>query len=497
MSCLRQAATDHLQPPKTGMLHKYFSWSEARRFYAIGLPIFIAQLSQTGMTFADTAIAGQYSAEHMAAVAVGSSVWVPVALLGIGCLLALPPLSAQMVGSGKPEKAAHLLRQGLWLTLGLSVVLMSFFYMASWRMESFGLEPEMARVSGGFLRAIMWGLPGFMLFVNLRSFLEGFARTRPAMIIGLIGLTINVPCNFIFVYGKFGMPELGGVGCGVATAISFWVMALSMLFYVRRDSKNTCLRPLFAPLWRKASPEGEAYVDGKIEVQPRFDAALVWRVLRIGTPGALALFFEVSLFALSAILLAPLGTVMVAGHQIALNFGSLAFMVPLSLCMTVTIRVGRCLGAQQVERAQLVARTALILSVAFALAIACVTVLFRQEIVRIYTDNPEVTALAIHLLLFQAAYQVVDGLQVTGIGILRGYNDTRIISAICFIAYWVIGLPLGFVLARTNLLTPLMGAQGFWIAYIAALGFGALCYLLRVRFLHGLTPEAALGRVRR
>ena len=102
-----------------------------------------------------------------------------------------------------------------------------------------------------------------------------------------------------------------------------------------------------------------------------------------------------------------------------------------------------------------------------------------------------------HLLLFQAAYQVVDGLQVTGIGVLRGYNDTRIISAICFIAYWVIGLPLGFVLARTNVLAPLMGAQGFWIAYIVALGFGALCYLLRVRFLHGLAPEAVLLRVRR
>ena len=220
-------------------------------------------------------------------------------------------------------------------------------------------------------------------------------------------------------------------------------------------------------------------------------------VVLLGTPGALALFFEVSLFALSAILLAPLGTVMVAGHQIALNFGSLTFMVPLSLCMTVTIRVGRCLGAQQLERAKLVARTGLILSVVFALVIAIFTVLFRHGIVRIYTDNPEVTALAVHLLLFQAAYQVVDGLQVTGIGVLRGYNDTRIISAICFIAYWVIGLPLGFVLARTNVLTPPMGAQGFWIAYIVALGFGALCYLLRVRFLHGLAPEAILLRVRR
>lgn len=227
------------------MFQKYFSFAEARRFYSIGLPIFIAQLSQTGMTFVDTAMAGQYSAEHMAAVAVGSSVWVPISLLGIGCLLALPPLSAQVVGAGRPEKAAHLLRQGLWLTLGLSIVLMSLFYTISWNMESFGLNPEMAHISGGFLRAIMWGLPGFMLFVNLRSFLEGFARTRPAMIIGMLGLTVNIPCNFIFIYGKFGMPELGGVGCGVATAISFglwhWVC-----FFICTGTRNVprCARYL-------------------------------------------------------------------------------------------------------------------------------------------------------------------------------------------------------------------------------------------------------------
>ncbi len=468
------------------MFDKYFSLSEARRFYSVGLPIFIAQLSQTGMTFADTAFAGQYSAEHMAAVAVGGSVWMPVALLGIGCLLALSPLSAQLVGAGRADRAAHLLRQGLWLTLGMSVVLMSFFYVVSLHMDAFGLEPELARISGGFLRAMLWGLPGFLFFVNQRSFLEGFARTRPAMIIGLLGLLVNVPCNYIFIYGKLGMPELGGVGCGVASAISFWFMALCMLYYLRRDPQYKSLGPLFAPLFRGGSASG-----------PRFDGALVLRVLRIGLPGALALFFEVSLFALSAILLAPLGTVMVAGHQIALNFGALVFMIPLSISMTATIRIGRCLGAGQADRAKLVARTALSLSVFFALFIALLTVLCRKGIVAIYTEDVAVAALAAQLLLYQAAYQIVDGLQVTGIGVLRGHNDTRVISAICFVAYWIIGLPLGFALARTNLLVSSMGAAGFWVAYIVALGFGAVCYLLRVRQLHGLAPEDMLLRVRR
>ena len=306
------------------------------------------------------------------------------------------------------------------------------------------------------------------------------------MVIGLLGLALNVPCNYVFIYGKFGLPELGGVGCGVASAISFWFMALCMLHYLRRDPQYKSLGPLFAPLFRGGSPCG-----------PRFDGALVLRVLRIGLPGALALFFEVSLFALSAILLAPLGTVMVAGHQIALNFGALVFMVPLSISMTATIRVGRCMGARQTERAKIVARTALSLSVIFALLIALFTVLCRKGIVAIYTEDVAVAALATQLLLYQAAYQIVDGLQVTGIGVLRGHNDTRVISVICFVAYWIIGLPLGFALARTNLLVPSMGAAGFWVAYIVALGFGAVCYLLRVRQLHALAPDDMLLRVGR
>ncbi|WP_300922880.1 MATE family efflux transporter, partial [uncultured Desulfovibrio sp.] len=187
-------------------MRAFFSWTEARRFYSIGLPIFIAQLSQTGMNFADTAMTGQYNAEDMAAVAVAGSIWAPVALLGIGCLLALPPLSAQMVGGGKRRRAAHLLRQGIWLTLGISLVLMAFFYAISWRLEAFGLAPSMAELAGGYLRALLWGLPGFMFFVNQRSFLEGFSRTRPAMIIGLLGLALNVPCNYMLIYGKCGFP---------------------------------------------------------------------------------------------------------------------------------------------------------------------------------------------------------------------------------------------------------------------------------------------------
>ena len=474
------------------MFQDIFSPAEARRFVSLGLPVLIAQTTQMGMNFVDTAMTGQYGTTDMAAVAVAGSIWAPVSLLGVGCLLALSPMTAHLVGAGKRDEAAQLLRQGIWLTLFLCLLLMSVFSVLSYHLDIFGLDGRLAAIAGGYLRAMLWGLPGLMLFINVRSFLEGFSRTRPAMIVGILGLALNVPVNYVFIYGKLGLPQLGGVGCGVATAICFWFMALCMLFYVRRDSQYRHLRPLFLPMLRP----GLAH-DANGKPFPRLDGALVLRILRIGLPGALAVCFEVSLFALTAILLAPLGEIVVSGHQIAMNYSAMIFMLPLSLNITATIRVGHFLGAGRIWRARVAARTALCLGMSCSLLAAACTLLFREQIIAIYIDDAQVAALTMHLLLFTAAYQFVDAVQTISIGILRGYNDTRIISLICFSAYCIIGLPLGFVLSRTDWIVPAMGAQGFWIAYIAALSFGAVCYLCRVRHLHGLPEETILQKIHR
>ena len=472
------------------MQNQFFSLSEARRFVALGLPVFVAQMSQMGMNFVDTAMTGQASTADMAAVAVAGSIWNPLSLLGIGCLLSLPAMSAHLVGGGQRSRTPHLLRQGIWLTLVISAILMTAFYVISWHLQSFGLDEELSRLGGGYLRAMLWGLPGFMLFVNVRSFLEGYARTRPAMIIGILGLALNVPCNYVLIYGKLGLPQLGAVGCGVATALCYWFMGLTLALYARREARCRKLGPLFLPLLlpRTAGEGGEAR---------RVDWPLVWRIFRIGLPGALAACFEASLFAVTALLLAPLGKVVVAGHQIAMNFAGMVFMLPLSLNITAAIRVGQSVGAGRLGRARLSARTALCMGAVSSLIIAACTALFREQIVHIYNDDPAVTALAMSLLLLGSCYQLVDALQTISIGILRAYNDTRIISLVCFTSYWIIGLPLGFTLARTDWLVPAMGPAGFWISYIVALGFGALCYLIRVHHLHGLDAEAVRRRIQR
>ena len=443
--------------------NRFFSLNEARRFLALGLPVLVTQIAQMGMNFVDTAMTGQASTADMAAVAVSGSIWVPVSLLGMGCLLSLPAMMAHLVGGGEQQRTPHLLRQGLWLSSLLSLVLMGVFAFLSLHLELFGLDAELAPLAAGYLRA---------------------------MLVGLLGLALNVPCNYVLIYGKLGLPQLGAVGCGVATALCYWFMGLTLALYARREARCRKLGPLFLPLLlpRTAGEGGEAR---------RVDWPLVWRIFRIGLPGALAACFEASLFAVTALLLAPLGKVVVAGHQIAMNFSSIVYMLPLSLNITVAIRVGQNLGAGRLERARLSARTALCLGLGLALLTMTTTLCLRPQIAQIYNSDPAVLGLAVGLLVFAAVNQIPESLQTVSIGVLRAYNDTRYILGVCLFSYWIVGLGTGWTLARTDWLVPAMGATGFWIGYGLALWVSFSLYRLRMGRLHRLDAEAVRQRIRR
>ena len=474
------------------MMHtkRFASLNEARRFLALGLPVLVTQVSQMGMNFVDTAMTGQAGTADMAAVAVAGSIWVPVSLLGMGCLLSLPAMMAHLVGGGEQQRTPHLLRQGLWLSAVLSLLLMAVFSLLSLHLELFGLDAELAPLAAGYLQAMLCGLPGMMLFVNMRGFLEGYARTRPAMLVGLLGLALNVPCNYVLIYGKLGLPQLGAVGCGVATALCYWFMGLSLAWYARREARCRGVGPLFLPLLLpRTAGEGAA--------ARRVDRALVWRIFRIGLPGALAACFESSLFALTALLLAPLGKVVVAGHQIAMNFSSIIYMLPLSLNITVAIRVGQNLGAGRLERARLAARTALCLGLGLALLTLAATFCLRGPIALIYNSDPAVLGLAAGLLGLAAFNQIPEALQTVSIGVLRAYNDTRYILGVCLVSYWLVGLGAGWTLARTDWIVPPLGALGFWIGYGLALWTSYSLYALRMRGLHRLDEAAVRQRIRR
>ncbi|HDP1359872.1 TPA: MdtK family multidrug efflux MATE transporter, partial [Klebsiella pneumoniae] len=214
-------------------MQKYFV--EARQLLALAIPVILAQVAQTAMGFVDTVMAGGYSATDMAAVAIGTSIWLPAILFGHGLLLALTPVVAQLNGSGRRERIAPQVRQGFWLAGFVSVLIMVVLWNAGYIISSMhNIDPLLAEKAVGYLRALLWGAPGYLFFQVARNQCEGLAKTKPGMVMGFIGLLVNIPVNYIFIYGHFGMPELGGVGCGVATASVYWVMFASMLWWVRR-----------------------------------------------------------------------------------------------------------------------------------------------------------------------------------------------------------------------------------------------------------------------
>lgn len=454
-------------------MQKYLT--EARQLLALAIPVILAQVAQTAMGFVDTIMAGSVSATDMAAVAVGTSIWLPAILFGHGLLLSLTPVVAQYNGSGRRDRVAWQVRQAYWLAAFSSLLIMIVLYNAGYVINSMqNVDPVLASKAEGYLHALLWGAPGYLFFQVARNQCEGLSKTKPGMVMGFIGLLVNIPVNYIFIYGHFGMPALGGVGCGVATASVYWVMFIAMRYWV---SRARSMRDIRLPV--RFSPP---------------DRKVLWRLFTLGLPVALALFFEVTLFAVVALLVSPMGIVNVAGHQIALNFSSLMFVLPLSLGVATTIRVGFRLGQGSPEAAKVAAWSAQAVGVTMAMMTALLTVIFREQIALLYNDNPEVVTLAAQLMLLAAIYQFSDAIQVIGSGILRGYKDTRSIFFITFVAYWVLGLPSGYILALTDWVVAPMGPAGFWTGFIIGLTSAAVMMVWRIIRLQRQPAEVILSR---
>nr|WP_202597924.1 MULTISPECIES: MATE family efflux transporter [unclassified Vibrio] len=433
---------------------------EASTLIKLATPVLIASIAQTGMGFVDTVMAGGVSATDMAAVSIAASIWLPSILFGIGLLMALVPVVAQLNGSGRQERISFEIQQGISLALWISIPIILVLFQTKTILGLMDVEALMAEKTIGYMYAVMFAVPAFLLFQTLRSFTDGMSLTKPAMVIGFLGLLFNIPLNWIFVYGKFGAPALGGVGCGVATTIVYWLMFIMLLFYVVTSHRLARIR-LFATFHR-----------------PQWQAQC--RLFKLGFPVAAALFFEVTLFAAVALLVAPLGPLVVAAHQVALSFSSLVFVLPMSIGSAVSIRVGHTLGEENLSGAAIASNVGLLVGVIASLFTATFTILFREEIALLYTHNPEVIMMAMHLLILAGVYQCVDAIQVVAAGALRGYKDMAAIFNRTFIAYWVLGLPTGYLFAMTDWIVEPMGASGFWIGFIVGLSSAAIMLGLRL-----------------
>lgn len=439
-------------------LHR--TWMEVKALLALGFPIMLTQIAQASMGFVDTLIAGQYNTLDLAAVALGSSIWLPIYLAATGILMATTPLVAFASGSNITHGVLSIFRQGIWVAITLGIISVFILNSTTWILDFMGVETSLAAKTQEYLQAISWGFPALLIYQLLRSYFEGLGKTRPAMRIAFLALFLNIPLNYLFVFGKLSFPELGAAGCGWASALVMWVMLACGLAAIKRNPQ------LQLPN----------------ETNPRWlDTHELLNYLKLGIPMGFAILIETSMFSVIALLLAPLGTLVVSAHQITMTFSGLIFMIPLSIAMACTIRIGQLSGANEPKNAWFSAKTAILVTTSIA-AFTSITIWFlATKIAQIFTSEPYLIELAASLLLIAALFEISDALQVTAAGALRGYKDTSIPLLIVFIAYWVIGLPLGYILGLTDLLLPAMGAAGFWYGLVIGLSVSAALLIVRLK----------------
>ena len=433
---------------------------ELKGLLGLALPIMIAQLATTAMGFVDAVMAGRVSPRDLASVALGNSIWIPVYLLMSGVLLATTPKVAQRFGAAQFDEIGPLVRQALWLALCVGLIGSGLLLGAEPILHWMKVDPQLIEPSMGYLHGIAFGFPGMAFYYVLRCYSDGMGRTRPSMVIGLCGLLLNIPLNYALIYGHFGAPALGGVGCGWASGIVMWFMALSMAGWT-----------FWAPFYART------------RVLVRFDRpqwAVIKRLVGIGLPIGIAVFAEYSIFAVIALMIGSLGSTEVAGHQIALNISSLLFMIPYSLGMAVTVRVGQALGREEPREARFAAGVGMGTALAYACLSASMMLLMREHIATIYTADPTVIRVAAMLIVYSALFQFSDAIQVTAAGALRGYQDTRVTMILTLFAYWGIGLPVGYTLGLTDWFGTPSGPSGLWQGLIVGLSCAALMLSIRL-----------------
>lgn len=448
------------------MTQKTFSAGvELRRLLALAAPLLVAQISQTAMGVVDTIMAGHYSATDLAAVAVGFSIWLPAMLFIMGLMMGNTALVARAVGAQDYDALTRNIWSAIAVSLMVSLPIAIGLWFADRILLLMNVEADIALISRDYMRAIALGLPAAGIYYALRSLIEGMGRTRPIMVIGFTAFVLHIPLNYVLIHGTFGLPEMGGVGCGVSTALLMWFSAgaLGLVATVRR--------PMASLQWitHVRVPQGRD----------------IWSVMRIGFPVAAATFAEMSLFALVAIMLAPFGAITVGGHQVALNSTSVTFMLPLSLAMAATIRIGHELGAGNFALARKLTHLTFACATAIALFNFIIMFFCADLITRLYSSDDAIRNVAAQLLLLAAIYQFPDALQVCANGVLRARKDTLIPMLLVLIAYWCVGFPLGYWLGEGGAANIAPGAKGYWWGLVAGLTAAALMLIARVAMTGG------------
>ena len=451
--------------------------AESRAMLALSWPIILTNLAQMALNTTDVVMMGRLGPEALAAGALGFNLYFPVCIFGIGVISAVAPMVAREVGarSSSVRDVRRTVRQGFWAALAISVPVWIILWFAEPILLTIGQEPALAAGAERYVRALQWAFLPFLLFLVLRSFLTALERPVWAFLVVGAAVPLNVLADWCLIFGNLGFPRLELAGAGLATTLVSAMMFTGLALPVIGDRKFRRYH-IFGRFWR---PDW-----------PRFRE--LWR---LGLPIALTLVFEVSIFNAAVFLMGLVGPAALAAHAIAIQIASLTFMVPLGFSQAVTVRVGRAFGAGDRDGIRRAGWTAYAMGVGFMAACACVMVLVPRLLIGAFLDlslpqNMPVVTLAVTFLMFAALFQIVDGAQAVGAGMLRGLHDTRMPMLFAAVGYWGIGLPLGIVLAF-----PLgLAGAGIWIGLAAGLAVVAVLmtgrWIMRER-LHLLTSGTA------
>lgn len=409
------------------------------------------------MSFFDTNMSGKFSPADLAGVAIGTSLWLPVQTGLSGILIGITPVVSHLLGSKRNDKIGHSVIQALYLGVAVGIVVLAAgTLLLSPILNGMPLEPRVAQVAFYFLCALAFGVIPLFGYTVLRSFMDALGQTRITMMITLVSLPVNIFLNYLLIFGRWGFPQLGGVGAGVATASTYWLIFLLSLFFVHR------IEP-FAQY-------------GIFRKMPKISLNKWKELLKIGVPIGFATFFETSIFAAVTLLMSRFDTITIAAHQAALNFASTLYMLPVSICMALTILVGYEAGAGRVRDAKQYSLLGIGGAIGLSLLTAVVLLVFGEQIAGVYSNDREVIALTQHFLIYAIFFQISDAIATPTQGALRGYKDVNPALIITFVAYWIIGLPVGYITATYTSL----GAFGYWVGLITGLAVGATALLWRL-----------------
>ncbi len=437
-------------------MHKYRT--HIRETLHLAYPVTIGQLGHVMLGVEDSIMVGKVGATPLAAASLVNGLVFLIIVFGLGMTLAITPLVAIAKGQNNREQCGVVLRQGLLLNAALAVALSVVTYFLSDLIFFLNQPPEVAVQAASYAKILSFSITPFMLFQIYRQFIEGLSFTRPAMYITILANLVNIFGNWIFIYGKLGFPAMGLDGAGYSTLAVRIFMAAVIIVYTITASRFKEYEPTL-----------------------RFrniNRAVIRRLLNIGLPSGLQHFFEVGAFSFSAVMIGWLGSTPLAAHQIALSMASISFMIILGISAAGTIRVGSAVGRDDIAGVRNAGFSALFIAATIMACFGLIFVSFRNFFPRLFISNSEVISVAASLLVVAAFFQISDGVQAVGLGILRGLTDVKMPMIFSFVAYWVVGLPVGYLLG----FVAGKGVVGIWIGLLSGLSIAAFFFAMRFNY---------------